>query len=203
MAHDVFISHSSRDKPVADAVCAILEARGIRCWIAPRDILPGASWAESLIDAIQAAQVMVLVFSANANASAQVHREVERAVHLGLTIIPFRIEATAPTKTMEYFISTPHWLDAMAPPLDGHIERLAHGLQALLSRGEGRRPAETAPRPDGAGPPPCPGISGLRWRSPRPPGPSRSGLLLPHPPNRLPSRPRWRSSPRPGRCCLR
>lgn len=39
--HDVFISYASSDKPVADAVCAALEQRGIRCWIAPRDILPG------------------------------------------------------------------------------------------------------------------------------------------------------------------
>jgi TIR domain len=35
MAHDVFISHSHADKPAADAACAALEARGIRCWIAP------------------------------------------------------------------------------------------------------------------------------------------------------------------------
>jgi hypothetical protein len=36
MAHDVFISHSSEDKPAADAVCAILEESEVRCWIAPR-----------------------------------------------------------------------------------------------------------------------------------------------------------------------
>ena len=109
----------------ADAVCALLEARGIRCWIAPRDILPGANWAESIIDAIEAAQVMVLIFSGNANESVQIHREVERAVHLGLTVVPLRIEDTPPSKTMEYFISAPHWLDALTPPLDRHIERLA------------------------------------------------------------------------------
>ena len=40
MAHDVFISHSSKDKPIADAICANLEGTGIRCWIAPRDIAP-------------------------------------------------------------------------------------------------------------------------------------------------------------------
>ncbi len=40
MAHDVFISHSAKDKATADAVCAVLEAEGIRCWIAPRDVLP-------------------------------------------------------------------------------------------------------------------------------------------------------------------
>jgi len=34
MAHDVFISYSAEDKPIADAVCAALEAEHIRCWIA-------------------------------------------------------------------------------------------------------------------------------------------------------------------------
>ncbi|MFP4660789.1 MAG: TIR domain-containing protein [Halanaerobiales bacterium] len=38
MAHDVFISYSTRDKHVADAVCNALEYNKIRCWIAPRDI---------------------------------------------------------------------------------------------------------------------------------------------------------------------
>src|SRR5713101_8280389 len=48
MAHDVFISYSSKDKPVADAVCAGLEGRGIRCWAAPRDILPGSDWGAAI-----------------------------------------------------------------------------------------------------------------------------------------------------------
>ncbi len=38
---DVFISYSSDDKLIADAICAELESRRIRCWIAPRDALPG------------------------------------------------------------------------------------------------------------------------------------------------------------------
>jgi len=52
MAHDVFISYSSKDKSVADAVCATLEGRKIRCWIAPRDVSPGDSWAASIVKSI-------------------------------------------------------------------------------------------------------------------------------------------------------
>lgn len=81
MAHDVFISHSSKDKAAADAVCAILEQRKIRCWIAPRDITPGKEWGEAIIDAISASRMMILIFSANANDSPQIRREVERAVN--------------------------------------------------------------------------------------------------------------------------
>ncbi len=101
MAHDVFISHSAKDKPVADAVCATLENGGVRCWIAPRDIVPGTQWGEAIIDAISSSQVMVLVFSSNANESQQIIREVERAVSKGIPVIPFRVEDVDPNKSLE------------------------------------------------------------------------------------------------------
>jgi hypothetical protein len=41
MEYDVFISYSHPDKASADAACATLEQAGIRCRIAPRDIVPG------------------------------------------------------------------------------------------------------------------------------------------------------------------
>jgi hypothetical protein len=92
VSHDIFICYSARDKTVANAMCAVLEAEGIRCWIAPRDIVPGADWGESIIDAINEARAMVLVFSSNANeAQQQIKREVERAVNKGIPVVPFRI----------------------------------------------------------------------------------------------------------------
>ncbi len=45
MAKHVFISHSTKDKQWADQLCSSLETVGISCWIAPRDIQPGQSWA--------------------------------------------------------------------------------------------------------------------------------------------------------------
>jgi hypothetical protein len=136
MAHDVFVSHSSKDKATADAVCAVLEANRIRCWMAPRDIQPGADWGESIIDAITGCRAMVLVFSANANASPQIKREVERAVSKGVPVIPLRIENVLPTKSLEYFISTPHWLDAFSPPLERHLAYLADVLKRVLAEPE-------------------------------------------------------------------
>lgn len=147
MAHDIFISYSSKDKLIADAACAILESRGIRCWIAPRDILPGADWGESIVDALSHARVFVLVFSSHANASQQIRREVERAVNRGLAVIPLRIEDVAPAKSLEYFISTPHWLDAFSPPLERHLNYLADIIRHILD-GEERpmRPSEPSKR---------------------------------------------------------
>ena len=132
MAFDVFISYASKDKVVADAVCARLESAGIRCWIAPRDIVAGRSYGEAIIEAIHVTKVMVLVFSSNANASGHIPKEVERAVSSGLAILPFRIEDVSPGKSLDYFIGSVHWLDAMSPPMEKHLDDLASTVQKLL-----------------------------------------------------------------------
>lgn len=132
LAHDVFISYSSKDKPIADATCATLESNGIRCWIAPRDILPSADWGEAIVDAINGAHVFLLVFSSNANESSQIKREVERAINRGIPVVPFRIENVVPTKSLEYFLSTPHWLDAFSPPLEQHLSYLSTVVSNIL-----------------------------------------------------------------------
>ncbi len=132
MPHDVFVSYSAKDKPVADAVCATLESRKIRCWIAPRDVLPGADYATALINGINDSRLMIVVFSNESNKSTHVMREVERAVSKAIPIIPLRIENVTPSKAMEYYLSTPHWLDAITPPLETHLQKLADTVQTLL-----------------------------------------------------------------------
>ncbi|MGD0906557.1 MAG: DUF4185 domain-containing protein [Candidatus Acidiferrales bacterium] len=134
MAHDVFVSYASGDKAVADAVCATLEAHGVRCWIAPRDVLPGIHYGEAIIDAIHECRIMVLVFSSKANLSGHIPKEIERAVSQGITIMPMRIEDVVPAKSLDYFIGSVHWLDAITPPLEVHLQRLAANVKTLLSR---------------------------------------------------------------------
>ncbi len=131
-AHDVFVSYSTNDKPVADAIVSRLEQAGIRCWVAPRDIIPGRVWGEAILHAIETTRLMVVVMSGAANASRQVLREVERAVANDVVVIPFRIESVEPTGAMAYFLASEHWLDAMTPPLDTHIAQLVGVVQALV-----------------------------------------------------------------------
>ena len=132
MAHDVFISYSSKDREIAEAACAALEAKGVSVWIAPRDILPGGDWGASIVHAIADARIFVLVFSGHANASQQIKREVERAVNRGIPVVPVRVEDVKPTEALEYFISTPHWLDAFPPPMDEHMAYLADVVTGIL-----------------------------------------------------------------------
>lgn len=133
MAHDVFISYPHQNKTVADAACAKLEAAGIRCWIAPRDIAPSTEWAGSIVEGIDHCRVMVLIYSAHANGSKQIHREVQQAFDGGKPVVPFRLEDVPPEGTMRFYMGSVHWLDALTPPLDLHLEQLVGSVAALIS----------------------------------------------------------------------
>jgi hypothetical protein len=133
MPRAVFISYSQPDRDCAFELVARLEGQGINCWIAPRDIAPSADWAAEIMDAISAASTMILVFSASSNLSPQVRREVERAVHKQLSILPFRIENVLPSKSLEFFLSAQHWMDAFPPPREPHYARLCTYLKTNLA----------------------------------------------------------------------
>ena len=146
MAHDVFISYSAQDKSIADAACATLETRKVRCWIAPRDVLPGVPYGEALSEALQASRVLVLVFSSNSNKSQHVMREVESAASSAIPIVPLRVEDVELSKSLNYFLKSIHWLDALTPPLERHLRKLADTVQTLLERA-GRPAADPAASP--------------------------------------------------------
>lgn len=145
MAKEVFISHSSRDRAMATSVCACLESAGFNCWIAPRDIVPGQPWGESIVRALDECPIMVLVLTAQANASRHVVKEVERADGKLARIVTFRVEDVVLNPSLEYFLSAEHWLDAAAPPVQAHLPELVRAVQTLrgLSR-QSARPASTA-----------------------------------------------------------
>jgi TIR domain len=132
MTDKVFISYSARDKRVADAACAALEAQGIGCWIAPRNIVGGAKYEERLIEAISTCRLVALIFSLGANDSPQVQREIERAVSKKKTIVTFRIEEIVPTGSMEYSLSNTHWLDAFTLPLEQHLSQLCEDISTQI-----------------------------------------------------------------------
>src|SRR3954447_15438978 len=136
MAHDVFISHSAQDKAVADAVCAALESAAVRCWIAPRDVQPGKSFAGEITRAIQQSKAIVLVFSGHSNDSEQVLREVQLAIESKLHVVQFRIADIAPNDDLRYFLGTSHWLDAVHPPVEKYIPALVSAVRTLLRKTE-------------------------------------------------------------------
>ena len=138
-----FISYASEDRKKAEEICADLERRRLPCWIAPRDVRAGHEYADEIIRGIELSSAMVIVFSAAANASVFVPREVERAVAKKKPLFPVRIEEAMPTEGLEFLISGEQWIDAWTGTWDDHMYRLARDLTARV-RGTpvSRKPAE-------------------------------------------------------------
>ncbi len=132
MARDVFISHSAQDKKVAETICGALEQAAIQCWVAPRDVRPGRSFPGEITRAIQQSKVMLLIFSRHSNSSEQVLREVQLAVDCSVPIVRLRIEDIPLSDDLRYYLSTPHWLDALTHPLSKHIPALVAAIKELL-----------------------------------------------------------------------
>lgn len=133
MPHDVFLSYASADRPAADAVCVALEARGIVCWMAPRDVPAGADWGEAILTAIGRAHAMVLVLSRHTAASVHVRNEVVTAVSQSLALVPVRIEDCQPGGALRLHLAGSHWLNVYPPPVEQHAEALAAGVRLALA----------------------------------------------------------------------
>jgi hypothetical protein len=136
MKQDVFVCCAPEDHSVADTVCERLKRSGLRCRYAPHDGLQGAGPREATTDIIDESGIVVIALSAAANHSEQVKREVERAVNGKKIIIPLRLDNQPLAKSLEYYLSTAHWLDASTPPLEKHLERLTEVIHHLLTRPE-------------------------------------------------------------------
>ena len=140
-----FISHAKADEKKADAIARALEAKGFKCWIAPRDVKPGRSYGDEIIRGIESARSFVLVLSKASNDSAFVAREVERAVSKNKPIFAVRLADVQPAPALELFISGTQWIDAFPGRLTTHVDRLAD----MLAEEEGRASALSQDSPPG------------------------------------------------------
>ena len=132
MAHDVFLSYSSRDQAAAEKICTALEGAHVKCWIAPRDIVSGAQWGASIVQAIESCRAVVVVFSEHSNASQQVIREMEAAVSRKRPLVPVRITNVIPTADMQYFLGVAHWFDAFPSPIETYLYNIVGSVRRVL-----------------------------------------------------------------------
>jgi formylglycine-generating enzyme required for sulfatase activity len=132
MATPVFISHSSRDLKPVRALVEALEARGIGCWLSERDIAAGDNYGDSIVDAIEKASAMVLVFSVNADNSDEIKKEIALASQRRITVVPVRIAEVTPSKMFRYELATRNWID-LFPNREEGLAKLADRLASILA----------------------------------------------------------------------
>lgn len=124
---DVFISYSTNDKTAADIVCHVLEENWIKCWIAPRDVLVGASYPSQIYKAIDNCKILVLIYSNFSNNSRHVCNEIDLAFNKEKLIIPFLIDETVMNDEFQYYLNRKHWLVAY-PDYKEKIQKLVETI---------------------------------------------------------------------------
>lgn len=133
MKYNVFISYSSKDKAIADAVCHTIEELGIRCWIAPRDIHAGEEYGDVIADAVHKCKVFVLIFSEASSISKWVRSELNLAMDEQLYIIPFRVDGTPLSGSNKLILNKIHWIDAY-PSYEKKLGELASNVLNIIKQ---------------------------------------------------------------------
>jgi hypothetical protein len=140
----VFVSHSSKDQKLATTISTALERRGLACWISSRDIGAGENFQEAIVNAIRAARAMVLVFSRNANDSAEIKKELALASEYRIIVIPVRAEDVVPTGAFKYELATRQWVD-LFENWEQAVERLCEQIKRINAPGGATVTAQPMP----------------------------------------------------------
>ncbi len=142
MEIDVFISyHTNSSRAVVEAVVNRLEGVGVRCWYAPRNV--GANYAQSIVEAIRACRVFLLILNKESNLSAHVLNEVNCAFdrfknHEDITLLPFRIDDCQLSDDVYYYLGRIHIMNGALPPEIQRVQELVDRVSVILGKSAGR-----------------------------------------------------------------
>jgi len=141
----IFISHSSPDKPFVRRLKRELESRGLRVWLDEAEIRVGQSIPSEIGRAIETSDVLCVVISRASSGSAWVNRELNaflpRTVNNSASLVPCRLDSSplpaliADIKYADFTESFDSGLDHLvgAVRIKEELERCTH-LQDIKQR---------------------------------------------------------------------
>jgi Flp pilus assembly protein TadD len=132
--YDLFISFASEDRKKVDEIVALLEKKGITCFLAYRDIPSGQDFILTLLNAIRRSRYVLLVLSQNSNASSYVRNEIGHAAQNNVQRILFRIEDTEPSPSLAAYLGQSQWIDALSPYYNNPVNQLSDLVQPVSIR---------------------------------------------------------------------
>jgi predicted transport protein len=133
MSHNVFISFSSKDIETALRIYEGLSNRGAKCWISARHVSPGGNYQNEIVSALTSSSVMVLIYSHNANASAEIQKEIALAGQLQLTVIPLKIDDVMPSGGFILNLATSQWVEVF-PNFEIILDAVSLQINAIAER---------------------------------------------------------------------
>jgi formylglycine-generating enzyme required for sulfatase activity len=131
VARHAFISHASADAELAVRICEGLEARGLQCWIAPRDVQPQGTYGSEIVRGLREAEVFLVIVTDAAAESQQVEREAERASHYKKRIIPLIVGKSDPGPRLEFYVAGRQHFPCSGSPDDRFLDALAGAIRGV------------------------------------------------------------------------
>jgi hypothetical protein len=131
--HDIFICFSSKDEASARKVVALLEARGLKCWISLRNVRAGENYQEAIVDALETARGIVFLFSTSSSQSNEIKKELSLGGSLKVPVFPLRLDPITPTGALRYELATRQWID-LFPDAEKALDQLADTINEVLNR---------------------------------------------------------------------
>jgi TIR domain len=171
----LFVSHVSEDARAALQVVDELERRGVRCWIAPRDVRPGAPFDDEIADAIEQCRAMLLIFSNRCNDNEYIRREITVAGNANKVILPFRIEKVEPKRALSVRLANLHWIDGFVAR-EKAIDEVVRAVQPSIKKKQKKKQdgvEETHDRAPGRNKSPSAQVGRAAWSAPT----GRFGLI--------------------------
>jgi len=132
MEKHIFISYSTKDRQIAYDMVNFFESKGVGCYIAPRDIEPGGSYASKLTRAICNSKAIVLVASAAINESEHILIEVDIIVSESKYFVPFFIEEFEMNYDYRYYLGRKQRIIAYPGDPRNHFEKLLDALSSVI-----------------------------------------------------------------------
>jgi hypothetical protein len=135
--YDAFVSYSTKNSDAALELVRGIEARGYKCFIAPRDITPGALYAQDIIRGIKCANVFLFLYSADSDASYYCRSEVNSAVSESKYILTVRVGEGEPSDIMKFYLGPTQWINAVSGISGKTLEDIVKVLQGTSTAASG------------------------------------------------------------------
>ena len=114
----VFISFSSKNREVADALAYYLRNHGIPVWIAPESIPIGRDYADEIYGAISNCSVFILLLTKESQSSVWIPKELDIALSSNKRIYPIHLDDSSIAKGFQFRLINTQIVEAF-----GQIEK--------------------------------------------------------------------------------
>ena len=129
MDGSIFLSYSRNDRQLAEQFVEAARARGVTVWFDEK-IEGGQDWREGIVNALQTARALVILFSEHSNRSRQLIKELAIADHLQKLVIPVLVSDCEPEGAYLYEMASRNWINLFPNP----ETRLDHLIDVLISQ---------------------------------------------------------------------